>query len=192
MAFLGKFSIRFYHFHDLLIFLPHLCVSSRLRGNSGTEITTPKGRRRLQRSSRVEQHDLDTETRKNIRRIGSHDREEKNNNLGVVKGNGNSGSSPNYQNEGKHKRQKHTKKGHLVHPSIIELRSPTSSCSESNISEITSCAARVPSAFSSCRDSSAYSDYEDYDDYIAYENIGSGILCRVEMAEDDKEYGPNG
>jgi len=133
---------------------------------------------------------MDAETRKNIQRISSHDREEKNNNLGVVKGNIN--TSPIHQNEIKHKRQKNTRKSHLVHPSIIELRFPASSCSESNISEINSCAARVPSAFSSCRDSSAYSDYEDYDDYLAYENIGSGILCRVEMAEDGKEYGPKG
>jgi hypothetical protein len=135
---------------------------------------------------------MDAETRKNIQRKGSDDRAEKNNNLGVVKGNVNLSSYPNYHNEVQRKKQKHTKKSHLVHPSIIELRSPASSCSESNISEITSCAARLPSAFSSCRDSSAYSDYEDYDDYLAYENIGSGILCRVEMAEDGEEYGPKG
>ena len=161
-------------------------MSSRLRETSTTENATPKTRRRLQRSSRVQQHDIDIEAKRPMPRMGSRDKPEISNNLGLVSVNVN--SPPNCRKEIKYQRQRPKNKGYLVHPSITELRSPASSCSESNISEITSSAARVPSAFSSCRDSSAYSDYEDYDDDLAYENIGSGILCRVEMAVDGQEY----
>lgn len=83
-------------------------------------------------------------------------------------------------------------KDHLVHPSIIELRSPISSCSESNISEMNSSVARAPSLFSSERDSSIYSDYEECEDYRGYENIGSGIVCRIEVADDSKLYSSKG
>ena len=75
-------------------------------------------------------------------------------------------------------------KDHVSHANIGEFLSPPSSCSESNISEVASSVARVPSASSSRRDSSAYSDYEDYEEYLAYENIGNGVMCRIEMAED--------
>ena len=119
-------------------------------------------------------------------RLGSYDQSEKENHRSLDQVNIKSRVPQRDRYEIKQKKTKPRNKSHLVHPSITALRSPASSCSESNISEMTSSVHPVPSAFSSCRDSSAYSDYEEYDDYLPYENIGSGILCRVEMAEEVK------
>ena len=150
---------------------------------------TPRTRRKLQRSSRIEHHDIDEITKRSLSRPGSYERKERPKNLSVNNGNSRLPGPRNSRCCAKTM----INKDHLVHPSIIELRSPISSCSESNLSEMNSSAVlRAPSVFSSERDSSIYSDYEDCDDYKGYENIGSGIVCRIDVADDSKLYSSKG
>ena len=159
-----------------------------------TEDGLSTGKRKLQRSSRVEQHDSEIGVRGEMPRIKSLDQAGEGKIISVGPTNKKASSNPlrnrsrNYPNN----RNNPYNKDRLIHPSINELLSPVSSCSESNLSDVNSSVACVPSAFSSCHDSSAYSDYEDYDDYLTYENIGSGIVCRIEIAEDDKVYDSKG
>ena len=132
------------------------------------------------RSSRIEHHDIDDTNKRNFPRHGSYEKPERPVSLVVNNGNLKLHGSKNSRC------CINAMKDHLVHPSIAELRSPISSCSESNVSELNSCAPHAPSAFSSERDSSIYSDYEEGDDFQGYENIGSGIICRIDIAEDPK------
>ena len=82
-------------------------------------------------------------------------------------------------------------KDHLSNAMIDGLLSPSLSCSESNVSDVTSIVPRIPSTSSSRRHSSAFSDYEDYEGYLAYEDIGNGVICRIEITEDSKESNLN-
>ena len=173
-----------------LISLSFIILSSKCSRPSTSllqENETPRTRRKLMRSSRVEHHDIDDVNKRNFPRHGSCEKPDRPANLMVntsdtkLYGSKNSRCCINVM-------QKSIIKDHLVHPSISELRSPISSCSESNISELNSCAPRDQSVFSSERDSSIYSDYEEGDDFREYENIGSGIVCRIEVSEDPKLF----
>ena len=170
---------------------PMMSTNDRLRTSLIQENDTPRTRRKLQRSSRVEHHDSDDMIKRIMPRHGSYERPERPANLSVYNGNTKLQGSK-YSRCCVNTMLKPTSRDHLVHPSIAELRCPISSCSESNLSELNSSVVRAPSVFSSERDSSIYSDYEDGDDYRGYENIGSGIVCRIEVAEEPKLYGSKG
>ena len=157
----------------------------RITGSPLAENIVSKGRKRLQRSPRLHEEEKEIENRKIESRPGSYEGEENGQSKGPV--NKKSNMPRNREHETKCKINNSKKKNLLSHANIGGFLSPPSSCSESNISEVASSVARVPSVSSSRRDSSAYSDYEDSEEYLAYENIGNGIMCRIEMTEDAKE-----